>query len=131
MSRPLCSFHLHLERRLCSLLPLKAFIPAQIRPAGPKAAETGRLAIVVVISGCASFEPRLHLHDVSGDRTSTVKAEQESLEIAIEEFVPEEKSRQVFDADIGAQGVMANSVRAHTPQPTTKTISLDEIKRIA
>jgi hypothetical protein len=58
----------------------------------------GRLLIAVVISGCASFEPRLRLHDVLGDRTSTAKAEQESLEIAIEEFVSEEKSRQAFEA---------------------------------
>jgi hypothetical protein len=83
----------------------------------------GRLLIAVVISGCASFEPRLRLHDVLGDRTSTAKAEQESLEIAIEEFVSEEKSRQAFDADIAAHGVMAILLRAHNKSPKRYNIS--------
>jgi len=66
----------------------------------------GRFALAVVITGCASFEPRLRLHDFLGDRPPTVRAELDNLEITIEEFVSEEKSRQAFDADITAQGVI-------------------------
>lgn len=85
------------------------------------------LVLSCLFTGCASFEPRLRSHDVLGDRVPTVKAERENLVIAIEEFVSEEKSRQAFDADVAAQGVMAILMSAHNKSSKRYKISAQAV----
>jgi len=67
-----------------------------------------RLTLVasVILSGCASFEPGLRFQDLSRPRQPTVKQTQEGLDISIEEFASEKKSRQAFDADVAPYGIL-------------------------
>lgn len=61
---------------------------------------------------CASFEPGLRFQDLSRPRQPTVKQTQEGLDISIEEFVSEKKSRQAFDADVGPYGILPILLKA-------------------
>ena len=70
-----------------------------------------QLLLVLAISGCASFEPALRYADLAKPREPTVKEKQEGLEVSIEEFASQNKSKQAFDADIALAGVLALLIR--------------------
>lgn len=65
------------------------------------------LLMVLVMSGCASFEPALRYADLAKPRQPTVKETQEGLDVSIEEFATKNKSQQAFDADIAPYGILA------------------------
>lgn len=75
---------------------------------------TSRIFVVAIwflMIGCASFEPALYEHDLSGNRLPTFRETQNGLEVSIEEFVSAQKSVQAFDADVAGRGVLALLVR--------------------
>ncbi len=67
--------------------------------------------MVIVISGCASFEPALHYSDLMKPREPTVKETQEGLEVSVEEFASKNKSELAFDADVAPYGILALLLR--------------------
>jgi hypothetical protein len=64
------------------------------------------VAMLLLISGCASFEPGLRLQELNRPRQPTTKAMHEGLEVAVEEFFTPAKSKMMFDADLAAEGVL-------------------------
>ena len=64
------------------------------------------IAVFLLISGCASFEPGLRLQELNKPRQPTAKATQEGLEVSVEEFCTPAKSRMMFDADLASEGVI-------------------------
>ena len=64
------------------------------------------LGFLVVTIGCASFEPGLRLQELHKPRHPTVRAAQDGLEVAVEEFITPAKSQMMFDADLAAEGVI-------------------------
>ena len=69
------------------------------------------MLVTVVLSACASFEPKLRMEDLSRNRVPTASDLQNGLEVSIEEFVSAKKSQSAFDADIAVSGVMAVLIR--------------------
>ena len=65
------------------------------------------LAIGLLFTGCASFEPGLRYQDLTRPRQPTVKETQEGLEVSVEEFASANKSQQAFDTDIAPYGILA------------------------
>ena len=64
------------------------------------------IAICLILSGCASFEPGLRYPDLMRPRQPTVKETQEGLDVSVEEFASADKSRTAFDADVAPYGVL-------------------------
>ena len=64
------------------------------------------LAIYLLVSACASFEPGLRYQDLLRPRQPTAKQVQDGLEISIEEFATAAKSQQAFDADVAPYGIL-------------------------
>jgi hypothetical protein len=64
------------------------------------------IALLLILSGCASFEPGLRLQELNRPRHPTAKAMQEGVEVAVEEFYTPAKSRMMFDADLASEGVI-------------------------
>jgi len=69
------------------------------------------ISILLLISGCASFEPGLRLQELHKPRHPTAKAVQEGVEVAVEEFWSRAKSEMMFDADLASEGVLSLLVR--------------------
>jgi len=59
-----------------------------------------------MIAGCASFEPGLRYQDLTRPRQPTVKEVKQGLEVSVEEFASQRKSRQAFDADVAPSGIL-------------------------
>lgn len=59
------------------------------------------------VSGCASFEPGMRYQDLMRPRQPTTKQTIDGLDISVEEFASERKSRQAFDADLAPNGLLA------------------------
>jgi hypothetical protein len=64
------------------------------------------LALIVTLVSCASFEPRLHQSDLLKRREPTVKANQNDIDVSIEEFANPEKSILAFEATVSSYGVL-------------------------
>jgi hypothetical protein len=86
------------------------------------------IALVVVVSGCASFEPALSYQDLMRPRQPTVKTVQDGLEISAEEFATAAKSNLAFDADIAPYGVLAVLVHVENRAAKNYTVLLSDIK---
>ena len=82
------------------------------------------IAICLIASGCASFEPGLRYQDLMQPRQPTVKETQEGLELSIEEFASKNKSQRAFDADIAPYGILALLFKAENGG--TKTYRIQE-----
>lgn len=86
-----------------------------------------------VLSGCAvlnpGFKPGLpsYYNPVIAHQ-STVKEVQGGLELSVEEFVSANKSRQVFDADVGSYGILALGIRVENKSTENYGVQKKEIK---
>lgn len=72
---------------------------------------TGLVVLVVMWSGCATFEPKLRYTDLLRPRNATIGLEKDDFIVSIEEFASSEKSRQAFDADLVAHRILPLLVR--------------------
>ena len=71
----------------------------------------------LILSNCASFEPRLGYDAFLRNRPPTTDQVQEGVAVSVEEFVSAVKSRQVFDTNIAQYGVLALLVRVQNNGP--------------
>ena len=69
------------------------------------------VAIFLVMSGCASFQPKLQQQDFIAARQPSVSEVKDGLSTSVEEFATPNKSRMAFDADIARDGVLALLIR--------------------
>jgi hypothetical protein len=83
----------------------------------------GLILIVLVVAGCASFEPALHYSDLTKPRQPTVKETQEGLDVSVEEFASKSKSQQAFDADIAPYGILPLLLRVENGGSQTYRVS--------
>ena len=65
------------------------------------------ILMALVLSGCATFEPKLRYQDLMRLQQPDVKASQKGLEVSVEEFVSVDKAHKTFDAKIARYGVLA------------------------
>lgn len=94
------------------------FIPAKITLA----------LITIFISACASFAPGMRYQDLIRPRQPTARAVQEGLDISVEEFATESKSRQAFDADLASSGVLPLLIRIENRGDQSFRIRENEIQ---
>jgi hypothetical protein len=69
------------------------------------------LFLACFFAGCASFTPSMHYTDLLRPRQPTASTVQEGLTVSVEEFASTSKSRQAFDADLAANGILPLLVR--------------------
>jgi hypothetical protein len=93
--------------------------PSVIRVAG--------LVTGMWLTGCASFEPAMRGSDLLRSRQPSAQQTVKGLEISIEEFASEQKSRQAFDAHLASSGVLALLVRAENNGTASYKISQQAI----
>ncbi len=62
--------------------------------------------LLLTFSACATFEPALRYQDLTRPRQPSAKQSQEGVDISVEEFASEKKSRPAFDADVAAYGIL-------------------------
>jgi hypothetical protein len=75
-----------------------------------------------LLAGCASFEPAFRTQDLMRARQPTVVQTQDGLEISVEEFASPHKSRQAFDAEVAAYGVLPLLVRLENKSSESFTV---------
>ncbi len=86
------------------------------------------LLTALIFSGCATFEPGFRAQDMTGSRQPTVKEVQQGLDVSVEEFVTSSKSRQVFDADIAPDGILALLIRVENGGKDNYRIQRSRVK---
>lgn len=86
------------------------------------------LAVVFNLNGCASFEPRLDQGGLSKARLPTVKANQQGVDVSIEEFVNPEKSLQAFESVVASYGVLPLLVRVDNNGTTNYRLPRGNVK---
>jgi len=86
------------------------------------------VAIALMFSGCASFEPGLRFQDLMRARQPTVKEARDGLEVAIEEFATTNKSLMAFDGDIAPYGVLALLIRVENKGAGNYNVQKNDIK---
>jgi hypothetical protein len=69
------------------------------------------LFLACFFAGCASFNPSMHYTDLLRPRQPTASTVQAGLTVSVEEFASTSKSRQAFDADLAANGILPLLVR--------------------
>src|SRR5262245_25314938 len=86
------------------------------------------LAIWLIFSGCATFEPGLRLDDLMRPRQPTVMQAQDGLEVSLEEFITPNKSTMVFENDLASQGVLALFAKVQNRGKTSFKVQKSELK---
>ena len=112
------------NREASTFLPRQRANQREISMMLPTRSKSALIALCLVASGCASFEPGMRHQDLMTPRPPTVQETQNGLEISVEEFVSMNKSMQVFDADLASHGILALLVKVQNNG--TQTYSIDE-----
>jgi hypothetical protein len=87
-------------------------------------------AFLLLLAGCASFNPALYEHDLTSNRLPTFKETQNGLEVSLEEFVSAQKSLQAFDSDVAGRGVLALLLRVENKGSANYRLARSQISAL-
>ena len=86
------------------------------------------ILLVLFLSGCASFAPRLGYHDLMRLHQPDTKQKRERLVISAEQFISTDKSRKAFDSDVARYGVLALFLHAENQGIVNYQLRQEQVK---
>lgn len=86
------------------------------------------VTICLIISGCATFEPRLQFEDLKKPRQPSAREIRDGVEVSVEEFATAKKSRMIFDADLASYKILPLLVRIENKGRSIYIVQRKDIK---
>ena len=86
------------------------------------------ILVILFLSGCASFAPRLGYQDLMRLHQPDAKQKWEGLVVSAEQFLSADKSRKTFDSDVARYGVLALFLRAKNEGNVIYQLRQEQVK---